>query len=166
MISEVIKVILDGVFQKFITADETIFNVSNKIISIAWIDAFIVIWEIFFNLTWRVRSLLGYLFVKLQVFAISRTENYYKGTPAYIALKIRMLKWSYFSQFLRVVAFENTQAKKKKKTCSKLKTKMHWSKGNLTHLKENTLNFSISQCSGKCSFPLFFLIWRFFGFFS
>ena len=114
MISEVIKVILDGVFQKFITADETIFNVSNKIISIAWIDAFIVIWEIFFNLTWRVRSLLGYLFVKLQVFAISRTENYYKGTPAYIALKIRMLKWSYFSQFLRVVAFENTQAKKKK----------------------------------------------------
>ena len=31
---------------------------------------------------------LEYLFVKFQVFAINRTENYYKGTAPYITLKI------------------------------------------------------------------------------
>ena len=34
---------MDGVFQKFITADKKNFNVNNKITSIAWTDAFIVI---------------------------------------------------------------------------------------------------------------------------
>ena len=38
----VLKVLLDGVFQKFISADKKFFSVSNKITSIVSIDAFIV----------------------------------------------------------------------------------------------------------------------------
>ena len=52
------------------------FNVSHRVTSIASIDAFIIIWRhVFMYLTWRVRSLLEYIFVKFQVFAIIRTEN-------------------------------------------------------------------------------------------
>ena len=59
------------------------------------------------HLTW-VRSLLEYILVKLHVFSINRTENYYGGTARYITIKIQMFKSSHFSRFLRVVAFENT----------------------------------------------------------
>ena len=45
-------------------------------------------------LSCRVRSLLEYLFVKLRGFAINRTENYYRETAPFIALKIQMFKQS------------------------------------------------------------------------
>ena len=72
-----LKVILDGVFQKFISTDKKNFNVSNKVPSIPSIDAFIIISEEdnFMHLTWRVRSLLQQLFLKFRVFVINRTEN-------------------------------------------------------------------------------------------
>ena len=52
------------------------------------------IWRYFMYLSWRVRSLLEYLFVKLRSFAINRTENYYRETAPFIALKIQMFKQS------------------------------------------------------------------------
>ena len=64
------------------------------------------------HLTRRVRSLLEHIFVKFQVFALKSTENYYRGTAPYITLKIQMFKQSHFSQFLRVVTFENTPTNK------------------------------------------------------
>ena len=43
---------------------------------------------------------------------MSGTENYYRGTAPYITLKIQMFKQSHFSEFLRVVTFENTPTNK------------------------------------------------------
>ena len=69
------------VFQKFITVGTKIFNVSYKISSIASIDAFIVIsGDIFHALDLKSKIFAGISFVKFQVFAINREENYYKGT--------------------------------------------------------------------------------------
>ena len=75
-----LKVILDGVFQKkkekLHLNRQKKFNVSHRVTSIASTDAFIIIWRhVLMYLTWRVRSLLEYIFVKFQVFAIIRTEN-------------------------------------------------------------------------------------------
>ena len=50
--------------------------------------------------------------IKFQGFTINRVENYYRGTGLYITLKIQMFRWSHLSQFLKVVAFENTPANK------------------------------------------------------
>ena len=50
--------------------------------------------------------------IKFQVFTINRTENYYIGIAPFITLKIKMFRQSHFSQFLRVVEFENTPANK------------------------------------------------------
>ena len=65
--------------------------------------------EIFYAFDLKNKIFAG---IKFQVFAIYRTDNYYWGTAPYIILKIQMFKWSHFSQFLRLVAFENTSANK------------------------------------------------------
>ena len=40
-----LKVILNDVFQKFISTDKQIFNISNKVTSIVLIDAFIIVYR-------------------------------------------------------------------------------------------------------------------------
>ena len=63
-------------------------QVGNKVTSIASIDAFITIsYQDIMHLTWRVRSLLEYLFVM--------SGFYYKQkeTSPYIPLKIRTFEW-------------------------------------------------------------------------
>ena len=67
----------------------------------------------FMYLSWRVRSLLEYLFVKLRSFAINRTENYYRETAPFIALKIQMFKQSQsFFTIFQSGFFWNTPANK------------------------------------------------------
>ena len=69
------------------------------------------IWRYFMYFSWRVRSLLEYLFVKFRGFAINRTENYYRETAPLLPWKFKCLsRVSHFSQFFRVVSFENTPA--------------------------------------------------------
>ena len=64
-----LKVILYGVFEKFITADKEIFSVSNKIISITSTDAFIVIsGDIFLVLDLKSEAFSGISFRKVSGF--------------------------------------------------------------------------------------------------
>ena len=65
----VLKVLLGGVFQKFISADKKIFSVSNKITSIVSIDAFIVIsGDIFHALDLKSEIFAGISFRKVSGF--------------------------------------------------------------------------------------------------
>ena len=68
---------MDGVFQNVISTVKKCFqHYSNKVTSIASIDAFVIISrDVFMHFTWRVKSVLEYLFVKFQVFTINRTDT-------------------------------------------------------------------------------------------
>ena len=62
-----LKVILDGVFQKFVTAGKTNFNVSNKTTSIASNDAIVTSGDIFHALDLKSEILAGISFRKVSV---------------------------------------------------------------------------------------------------
>ena len=59
-------------------------NVSNKITSIASIDCFIVISDIFHAFDLKSEIFAGISFRKVSGFAINRTKSYYKRTASYI----------------------------------------------------------------------------------
>ena len=100
-----LKVVLDGVLQKFITAGTKMVNVSNKISSITSIDAhYCNIGQeiLLMHLTWLVRFLLEYLFVKFQV--LKNCDIYFlENWHVWVEL---------FTFSLRVAVFENTSANK------------------------------------------------------
>ena len=69
--------------------------------------------EIFYALDLKSETFAGISFRKISGFCYKQNKKlfYCKGAAPYIALKI-LFKQNYFSQFLRVVAFENTPANK------------------------------------------------------
>ena len=110
------EILPNGVFQNFISADNNIFKVGNKVTSIASIDAFIIIsGHIFMHLSSRVMSLLEYLWNS--GFTINRKKLHHVFSWKLERLSI------YFSQFLWVAASENSSANKNIKTCLKSTTK-------------------------------------------
>ena len=72
----VLKVLLDCVFQTFITADKNIFNISNKIISIVSVDAFTLIWgDIFHALDLKSEVFAGISFRKVLGICYKQDRN-------------------------------------------------------------------------------------------
>ena len=67
------EIILDGVFQNFISTDTFIFKIGNKVTIIASIDAFIII-SGYYALALKSEILTGIPFRKFQVFSINRKE--------------------------------------------------------------------------------------------
>ena len=63
-----LKVILDGIFQKFVTAGKKNFNVNNKISSTASTDAIVISGDIFHALDLKSEILAGISFRKVSVF--------------------------------------------------------------------------------------------------
>ena len=67
------EIILDGVFQNFISTDTFIFKIGNKVTIIASINAFIII-SGYYALALKSEILTGIPFHKFQVFTINRKE--------------------------------------------------------------------------------------------